>query len=812
MTNRTGFSTGLYGSYVYSYNYLSNANFRFWDRTIIRVTPGSIARDWSLLTLGSARRQEDGPDDRTKFCVEVQSEPGDDVEFGQFITAEDASCMSGQWVTLQFYQKYIASVNPIRARLYSVAEFNNQFSDMTLVAQGAAAITGGSWVYQEMSFDLTTADLTNGLWVIWEVEADNSIFRLSRPQINVGDRATPFEFKPYADELRPDDAVAGMCKYVVTIVGGESQIDMNPYMGADEVDQVNVLMSGAILQETYDYTWEPDTKIITFLSGYRPRAEDTCVVQGYTKTGSGVVAGVRAFNTRTGFVVPEASDYDAWMVDFDPANSKMTTTDVQAAIDELASSVGYAGDVDITTTPPEVGEALVWDGANFVPGSVGGFAVSVFRDDYDYAAAETVEYDDGTGRAIWRFSTPHPAGAWVGIDAYKITPSADDAGNFYTSIGDGVTDGSNPAGSWGVLSWADNSYKVGSIDQTYDVTCEIILDGGGEWTQRFELHVTQRYGEAPDFQMKGSFDNDGYYPDAYFHTIEMGVSPSGTNRLAMNMECRFSSRKMTITAVLRTGGLGSLPDIALSQGDLASADVTRSYAAERWGDVLSGELRQSTTNKIPAGWARIDGAKILDAYTALGLTQTAFYSACTAMTAADYDNSATHLYGEYANASNAYVTIAVDDAVIIPDAWKLFDRDTTDNTHIGSGASDTSLTIADGLMIGNALVRSTSIVVVSGTLASIVLYGTTTDDAEHEVATLPAQTTAGEHNFTLTRNMSNQLTDGGYKRFRLAFNTVGSAENLVVEQIKITTCTTSARKMIADSAIWQTFVWGLIKL
>lgn len=35
-------------------------------------------------------------------------------------------------------------------------------------------------------------------------------------------------------------------------------------------------------------------------------------------------------------------------------------------------SIDVLNDVDITTTPPVVGQALLWDGTNFVPGAAGG--------------------------------------------------------------------------------------------------------------------------------------------------------------------------------------------------------------------------------------------------------------------------------------------------------------------------------------------------------------------------------------------------------------------------------------------------------
>lgn len=50
------------------------------------------------------------------------------------------------------------------------------------------------------------------------------------------------------------------------------------------------------------------------------------------------VAGVTSFNSRTGAVVPQASDYDAADIDYDNTISGLTATDLQSAIDELAGS------------------------------------------------------------------------------------------------------------------------------------------------------------------------------------------------------------------------------------------------------------------------------------------------------------------------------------------------------------------------------------------------------------------------------------------------------------------------------------------
>lgn len=49
--------------------------------------------------------------------------------------------------------------------------------------------------------------------------------------------------------------------------------------------------------------------------------------------------GVTSFNSRTGAVVPAASDYDGSMIDYDNTASGLNATDVQSAIDETVSMI-----------------------------------------------------------------------------------------------------------------------------------------------------------------------------------------------------------------------------------------------------------------------------------------------------------------------------------------------------------------------------------------------------------------------------------------------------------------------------------------
>lgn len=65
------------------------------------------------------------------------------------------------------------------------------------------------------------------------------------------------------------------------------------------------------------------------------------------------VAGVTSFNTRTGAVVPQPSDYDASDIDYDNTLSGLTSTDVQSAIDELAGGFGSVS-ISVAWTNPDI--------------------------------------------------------------------------------------------------------------------------------------------------------------------------------------------------------------------------------------------------------------------------------------------------------------------------------------------------------------------------------------------------------------------------------------------------------------------------
>jgi hypothetical protein len=91
---------------------------------------------------------------------------------------------------------------------------------------------------------------------------------------------------------------------------------------------------------------------------------------------------VESFNTRTGAVVPAASDYDADQIDYDNATSGLTATDAQAAIDEVDSNVDGI-DTRVTAIESSYVESFNSRTGTVVPAA----------SDYD---ADQIDYDNTT--------------------------------------------------------------------------------------------------------------------------------------------------------------------------------------------------------------------------------------------------------------------------------------------------------------------------------------------------------------------------------------------------------------------------------
>ena len=109
-------------------------------------------------------------------------------------------------------------------------------------------------------------------------------------------------------------------------------------------------------------------------------AEVLGVVNGSLVTlflSSAIQSYVSSFNSRTGTVSPQASDYDASMIDYDNTVSGLNATDVQSAIDEIASGSGGVTYIEAWVNPDPA--------SDFAAGNI-----VIDSNDYDYLVWDVI--------------------------------------------------------------------------------------------------------------------------------------------------------------------------------------------------------------------------------------------------------------------------------------------------------------------------------------------------------------------------------------------------------------------------------------
>ncbi len=170
-------------------------------------------------------------------------------------------------------------------------------------------------------------------------------------------------------------------------------------------------------------------------------AEVLCVVNGSLVTmyvGGAPQTYVKTFNSRSNDVIPQASDYDASMIDYDNTLSGLSSTDTQGAIDELAGMTG--------------GVSIIEDWVNPDPNAdFGAQTVVISSDDYDFLLWDVI-YTGG-----YHITQIVPKGS-----GFILNISAVSSGSYISAIQRNATRSSDTAYAVGV-AYEQNS---GSTRQT----------------------------------------------------------------------------------------------------------------------------------------------------------------------------------------------------------------------------------------------------------------------------------------------------------------------------------------------------------
>lgn len=178
------------------------------------------------------------------------------------------------------------------------------------------------------------------------------------------------------------------------------------------VQAAETVTSLSLAANTLSFTDENGTVTNLDLSIYLDDTNLARVVSGVLDANTGIITFTR--DDSSTFTIDASAlldNQDASEVPFTPTGNT-TSTDVQAAIEELQSeidlntpkvsadgSVDTHSDVDVTTTPPNAGDVLAWDGSNFVPDSTdNGFTVfSIWAEENGGLTANSRQWSFGNG-------------------------------------------------------------------------------------------------------------------------------------------------------------------------------------------------------------------------------------------------------------------------------------------------------------------------------------------------------------------------------------------------------------------------------
>lgn len=181
---------------------------------------------------------------------------------------------------------------------------------------------------------------------------------------------------------------------------------------ASAVQAAETVTSLSVNANILTYTDEDGNQTNIDLSVYLDDTNLARVVSGTLDSNTGIITFTR--DDSTTFTVDASAlldDQNASEVPFTPTGNT-TSTDVQAAIVELQSeidlntpkvsadgSIDTHSDVDVTTTPPNAGDVLAWDGSNFVPDSTdNGFTVfSIWAEENGGLNANSRQWSFGNG-------------------------------------------------------------------------------------------------------------------------------------------------------------------------------------------------------------------------------------------------------------------------------------------------------------------------------------------------------------------------------------------------------------------------------
>jgi len=232
------------------------------------------------------------------------------------------------------------------------------------------------------------------------------------------------------------------------------------------------------------------------------------------------------------------------------------------------SSINLFNDVDTVTTAPAIGQALVWDGSNWIPSEVSNNNIVIFNDYYTSPASQTSPFTTGLANAaigavdaadMAAFSQNHP-----GIICLK--------GNTGTT-----------SGSSGWLG-TEEMFKL-EANMLFEAVFRTPTDPADLATVRYTIGFNDSWGNI-DFSADGAtFWYDGSTNIGQFKTANNNSKTTGTNSVGLS-EATWYKVSILINS-----------DVTSASLDVRTMDNTSILS-----ETISSNLPVNTTGARVGGW------------------------------------------------------------------------------------------------------------------------------------------------------------------------------------------------------------------
>ena len=183
-------------------NIVTNGSFLVWQRGTSQTISGYGSVDrWQVVNITSASRQTDAPSG-FQYSIHIENSSASFPFIAQKWEAANVQHLSGADITLSFWAKSVSGTASLFAEILTPNTVDD-YNAVTARENTAWATPSTAWTKYTYTFTNVNAAVLNGLEIRIGLQNQSAgSIRITGVMLEIGDTATPFEHRSYADQLQ----------------------------------------------------------------------------------------------------------------------------------------------------------------------------------------------------------------------------------------------------------------------------------------------------------------------------------------------------------------------------------------------------------------------------------------------------------------------------------------------------------------------------------------------------------------------------------------------------------------------------------